>query len=117
MTDDSWQTIFRHQFGAAIDMLEDAIRTCPDHVWSEPDKKPEWVQNGVVGFWYVAFHVVFWLDYYLADSPREYAPPAPFDLGETDSGGVLPEKPYSKAEVLEFLGKARERFRAVIDEL
>src|ERR1700722_19441412 len=65
--DPFWKAVVWHQFGAAIEMLENAIRACPDAVWSDPSKKPEWVERSVPGFWYVAFHTLFFLDYYLSD--------------------------------------------------
>lgn len=32
------------QFGAAIDMLENAMRACPDELWGDRERQPE--------FWY-----------------------------------------------------------------
>jgi hypothetical protein len=57
--DTFWVSLLWQQFGAAIDMLENAIRTCPGEVWSNPSKRPEWVSNDVAGFWYVAYHAFF----------------------------------------------------------
>ena len=53
------------QFGAAIDMLENAIRACPDELWSDRDRQPE--------FWYLAYHTLFFLDLYLADATEGFA--------------------------------------------
>jgi hypothetical protein len=33
---DEWKTILWHQLGATIDMLENAMHACPDHLWSKP---------------------------------------------------------------------------------
>ena len=52
--DTFWKTIIWQQFGAALDMLENAIQACPDALWSDQSKRPEWVSKNVVGFWYVA---------------------------------------------------------------
>lgn len=30
-----WKTIVWQQFGAAIDMLDNALRACPDELWRE----------------------------------------------------------------------------------
>jgi hypothetical protein len=30
-----WKTIIWQQFGAAIDMLGNALRACPDHLWRD----------------------------------------------------------------------------------
>lgn len=103
--DTTWKTIIWQQFGAAIDMLENALAACPDEVWSRR-RRPE--------FWYVCYHTLFWLDCYLSDSVKEFAPPAPFNLDEMDPAGVLPERAYTKAELQKYLGHGREKCRATI---
>ena len=95
-----WKTIIWSQFGAAIDMLENAIRACPDELWSDPSKPPQWISNSVPGFWYVAYHTIFFLDYDLSESEKEFVPPAPFTLDELDPPRLLPERPYTKDELL-----------------
>jgi len=112
MKEDLWQ-----QFGAAIDMLDRAIAACPDEVWSDPTRKPEWPTNDVVGFWYLVYHTLFWLDYYLSDDQEGFRPPAPFTLEEMDPAGLLPERPYSKEELRAYLEHVRRKCRAVIDAL
>ena len=89
------------QFGAALDMLENAINACPDDMWDHASR-----------FWYIAFHTTFWTDYYLSDTPMEkdYQPPKPFTLSEFEDG-QLPEREYDKTEVLAFLHHARYRLQ------
>ncbi len=100
------------QFGAAIDMLENAIRACPDRVWGDRTLKPE--------FWYTAYHTLFWLDFYTSDSPDGFAPPAPYNLDEMDPRGLLPDRVYSKEEMLSYLEhgrtKARTRMSGLTEE-
>jgi hypothetical protein len=50
--------IIWHQFGAAIDMLENAVIACPDDVWGNRIEHSE--------FWYITFHALFYLDLYLS---------------------------------------------------
>jgi hypothetical protein len=109
-----WKQIIWQQFGATVDMLENAMRACPDELWSDPSKKPEWVSRDVVGFWYLVFHTLFWLDYYLSESEEGFAPPAPFTLDEFDPVGLLPERPYTKEELLRYLEHDRRKCRARI---
>jgi uncharacterized damage-inducible protein DinB len=97
------------QFGATIDMLENAIRACPDDLWGDAERQPQ--------FWHVAFHTLFYLDFYLSDSGQGFAPPAPFTLTELDPAGVLPERVYSKTEVIGYLEHCRRKARARIDGL
>lgn len=115
--DTFWKTVIWQQLGAAIDMLENAIVVCPEAVWSDLSKPPEWVNNNVVGFWYVAYHTLFFLDYYMSESPEGFHPPAPFTLDELDPAGLLPKRPYTKAELLGYLGHGREKCLARIESL
>ncbi len=97
------------QFGAAIDMIQNAIEACPEVLWGDRTKHPE--------FWYTAYHALFFLDYYLTNSESNYAPPPPFTLDEMAERGILPERVYSKEEILAFLQIGRRRCRAAIDSL
>jgi hypothetical protein len=101
-----WKTIIWQQFGASIDMLENAIRACPDDLWNDRSEQPE--------YWYVVYHALFWLDFYLSESADGFAPPAPFTLAETDPAGVLPDRVYSKDELLNYLEHGREKCRTAI---
>lgn len=113
--DTTWNGILWGQFGASIDMLENAIDACPDELWSDPSKKPEWVSDGVVGFWYLAYHTLFFLDLQFSDGVVDgFAPPAPFDLKELDPEGLLPDRPYTKEELRSYVNHCREKGRAVI---
>lgn len=91
------------QFGASIDMLENAIMGCPDELWDTDAK-----------FWHIAYHTLFFLDYYLSDDPSNFAPPAPFTLSELDPSGRLPERTYSKEEILTYLNFGRQKCRKLI---
>jgi hypothetical protein len=101
-----WRTIIWQQFGAAIDMLENAMRACPESIWGDRSLQPE--------FWYTAFHALFFLDIYLSDSDSGFAPPAPFTLDELDERGLLPERVYTKEELMKYLEHGREKCRARI---
>jgi len=80
------------QFGASLDMLENAIKLCPDMLW-DTDRL----------FWYWSYHCLFWTDYYLTLDPDSFAPPAPFTLSEFESGGAMPDRTYTKEEILIYL--------------
>ena len=91
----TWDEVVWEQFGAAIDMLENGIRACPPSLWSDPSREPQ--------FWYIAFDTLFFLDYYLSDSPEGFVPPDPFGLEELDPAGVLPPRAYDADELLRYL--------------
>src|SRR5215207_5244778 len=104
----TWKTIIWQQFGAAIDMLDNALRACPDElwrdrVWDDPSERPEYSQ-----FWYLVYHTLFWLDLYLTGAEEGCAPPAPYtpiEMGEDD----LPERPYNKDELQAYLDYGRRK--------
>ena len=107
--DTIWRVIIWQQFGAAIDMLENALRACPEGLWSDRSRRPE--------YWYVVYHTLFFLDLYLSDSVEGFAPPAPFTLEELDPAGVLPERPFTKDELQIYLEHGRRKCRATIEAL
>jgi len=106
--DSTWKSMIWRQFGAAIEMLENALLACPDALWSDRSRRPE--------FWYVAFHTLFYLDLYLDESVEAYTPPPPFGLTELDKD-VMPERVYTKDQLLSFLVHGRRKCRAAIDAM
>jgi len=112
----TWKTIIWQQFGAAIDMLDNALRACPDELWrdrlwDDPSERPEYSQ-----FWYRVYHTLFWLDLYLTGAEEGFAPPAPFTLIEMDEDD-LPERPYTKDELQAYLDYGRRKCQATIEAL
>jgi hypothetical protein len=101
--------ILWQQFGASIDMLENAMLACSDDLWSNGSKEFD--------FWYLAYHTLFFLDYDMSDSPSTFHPPEPFTLSELDPTGVLPDRIYSKTELLNYLELGREKCRVRIEGL
>lgn len=104
-----WRITIWQQFGAAIDMLENAMSAYPEKVWSDRTRRPE--------FWYVAFHTLFWLDFCLSESTDGFTPPAPFGLEELNPAGVLPPRVYTKDELQSYLNHGRRKCRARISSL
>ena len=112
-----WRTILWQQLGAAIDMLNDALRACPDELWRDrlwdaPADRPEYAQ-----FWYRVFHTLLWLDLYLSGAREGFAPPAPFKLNESGDGPLLPEEPYTKDELQAYLDYDRRKCQRTIEAL
>ena len=105
-----WRTSTWRQYGAAIDMLSETINLCPDHLWtvavySDPDDE----RYGQ--FWFLTYHVLKWIDLYLTGTMEGFTPPAPF------IAGALPEQPYTKDQILTYLGACREKCKATIEGL
>lgn len=91
------------QFGAAIDMFESALVKCPESLWDDG-------QN----FWYIAYHTLFYLDYYLWTEPDKFMPPESYTLSEFDPEGIMPERTYSKDELLSYVKLCRSRCHDLI---
>jgi hypothetical protein len=96
------------QFGAAIDMLGDSLRDCPDELWERRLWEDQWVAAGFSAFWYLGYHTLFWLDLYLTGAEEGFAPPAPFDLVEMEANEVLP-RTYTREELLRYLEYCRRK--------
>jgi hypothetical protein len=107
-----WKTAIRGQFGAAIDMLANALRACPVEVWSDASRPPDFSD-----YWYIAYHALFWLDLYLSGAVEGFAPPAPFTLDELDPAGLLPARAYTQSELLAYLDHGRRKLQAALEGL
>jgi hypothetical protein len=96
----------RNQFGASLDMLENAIDMCPENHW-----------DTALNFWYNSYHCVFWTDYYLTTKPETFEPPTPFTFSEFDPTGKKPDRTYTKTEVLGYLTHCRQKAIQLISGL
>ena len=105
------------QFGAAIDMLENAIELCPEDLWEAPLLGEGSRNADYSEFWYVAYHTLFWLDLYLSGAVEGFRPPEPFTLDELDPEGALPERAYSKLEIKSYLQHGRQKCSAGVHAL
>lgn len=54
------------QFGAALSMLHDAIKSCPPTEWDR--------RVGNWPFWQAAYHVLFYVDFYLSTNEHSFSP-------------------------------------------
>ena len=97
------------QFGASIKMMENAIKACPDELWGDRTQNPE--------YWYLVYHTLFWMDFYLTDYPDDFTPLTPFTLSELDPEGLLPERVYTRTELLTYLEHGRNKFKNIIEKL
>ena len=97
------------QFGAAIDMLENAMEACPESLWADTKRNPQ--------FWYLVFHTLWWLDYDLDESPDTFRPPAPYTLDELDPNDVRPALPYTRDQMRKYLSHGRAKCRTAFETL
>ncbi len=112
--DDQWKAVLWRQFGAAIDMLENAVAACPDPLWDDRAQHPP--------FWHVAYHTLFYLDLYLSESEASFRPP-PFHRENANFLGDMPFPPYhvdtpevacTKDQIRGYLEQGRNKCRTVI---
>jgi hypothetical protein len=104
--DTRWSAALWQQFGATIDMLDNALLACPPSNWEKPLwSDPDW--DGA--FWRIAFHTLYWLDFYLSGSTEEIALPAPFTRN--------PQRTYTKDELRTYLVYARKKCQTTIAAL
>jgi hypothetical protein len=74
-----------------------------------------WSGRGRSAFWYLAFHVLFFLDLYLSEEDEDrFHPPLPFGLSELEPEVVVPEPAYRKDELLGYVEHCRKKLDAVM---
>ena len=95
------------QFGASIDMLENAIDLCPSEIWNRND--------GFSDFWYIAYHTLFFIDFYLTESPEKFIPFKDFGITELDPKGILPDRIFTKDELKSYVEHCRNKCKATIE--
>jgi DinB superfamily len=97
------------QFGASIDMLKNAILLWPEEYWNTNKK-----------FFYNAYHCLIFLDYYLTIPPKDFSSAFSFTIAEPDYipvdaiDDLVPDRMYSKKELLDYLQSSREKCRLAI---
>lgn len=99
-------------FAAAIDMLRNAIAACPADLWNKNDQ-----------FYYISYHSVVFLDYYLTIPPVNFKPALSFTLIDPEKipegaiDDVLPDQLFSQEQMLEWLLLCRVKCESVINNL
>ena len=110
--DSDFNNILWKQFGAAIDMLKNAIALCPEEYLADGSKQ-----------FYISYHSILFLDYYLTIPPTDFTAQLPFKIKSPEEipsdaiDDVIPDRIYSKKELLDYLRSAREKCRELISGL
>jgi DinB family protein len=128
------------KFEGAIDVLERALRECPDELWEasvwrvSPDDPWMWPAEGIEpiperteesiqaisAFWAVAYHCLWYLDFYLTTDMAtfrslEAVRGGPEEQGMAADGAArLPSPIYPREILLEYLDYGRRRALALI---
>ncbi|NOS86164.1 MAG: DinB family protein [Ignavibacteria bacterium] len=120
---DNFKTELWKQFGAAIDMFENAISKCPDELWTynystgKDTLHATHIDEIRSSYWYIAFHTLFFTDYYLDTDPDNFKMPAPFTIQEEDIDEVMPEKIYTKEELLAYVSHCRNKLQNLLKDM
>lgn len=101
MSIDIVKTSLWEQFGASIDMLRNAIVMWPQDTW---ETKPKAFR--------MAFHTLFFLEYYMTNPPDDFYPM--LSITETEDE-FAPSRIYSKEEILGYLDACKSKCKEVID--
>ena len=111
MTNKIQESLWR-QFGASIDMLINVISTCPDN----------YLATNKTILLFSIYSAVF-LDYYLSIPPKDFSPILTFTIKDKDQrppesiGDMIPDKIYSKQELIDYLKNSRLKCKKIIGEL
>lgn len=105
----TFTTALWKNFGAAIDMLTEAVALCPDELWYREKR-----------FFYLTYHTVIFLDYYLTIPVTGFQPTLPYTIVDSDKlppeavDDVMPNELYSRQDVLGYLSSIREKCKRLI---
>jgi hypothetical protein len=97
------------QFGAGIDMLKHVIQLCPEEYWLFNKK-----------MFYQVYHCLLFLDYYLTIPPDNFSSPLSFTFTAPEHipvdaiDDLVPDRMYSKKELLSYLQLSREKCYTLI---
>lgn len=95
------------QFEAALCMLHECIRDCPQEHWDGPIAK--------YPFWQVAYHTLCFVDFYLAPSESDFRPREQLHpRGMDELNDEYPSRRFTQAELLDYVSICRQKLRDVI---
>ena len=105
------QAILKSQYRASFDMLLEAIDTCPIDLWTDG--------SYVNPFWQVAYHALFYTDFYLQASETAFVPwehhrPGHHRFG-SDADAPASVTPYSVDEVRAYCLRCQVAIDSAVD--
>ena len=105
MEDSLFIDICKQNYLALIKMVYQAIKLCPDELWSKETDKPQ--------FWQEVYHTLYYLDFYLSENIKAHQPK--FDFKEN-----LAKKPtivLSKKDVSTYLEEVKNKCQNFFNKL
>ena len=109
----SFQAVLKSQYHASLSMLRDAIDACPAGLWTDP--------SYVNPFWHVAYHTLFYTDFYLQASESafvawEHHRPK-YNRFSSDPEAARSLTPYSIDEIRACCARCDAMIDAAVDRL
>ncbi len=113
-----WQTMICRQFAATIQMIRSAIDACPDPLWDD--------RTGGSPFWHLAYHALFYTDFYLSDDHKVFHPAEfhhdkaqflPGDYQEYAGIVTTPEQAFRKDHLLDYADHCLQKCEETLSEL
>jgi hypothetical protein len=107
--DNDFRQVLWTNFAGAIDMLSGIISLCPEELWMKEKK-----------LFFMAYHTSIFLDYYLSSPVKNFSPVLPYTLIAPDQmpedaiDDVIPDRHYSKEEMLVWLIAVRAKCKNLI---
>lgn len=93
-------------------MLANTIACCPDDYFTTTKR-----------FYYLAYHSVVFLNYYLTIPPSNFSPVLSFTIKDVDQrppesiGDMIPDNIYSKQALIDYVNHSRDKCKTIIDSL
>jgi hypothetical protein len=101
--------IIKSQYRAAIQMLRDAVESCPDSLWND-----EAYTNP---FWHIAFHAIFYTHFYLHATEDDFIPWEKHKDELVSLGDDAGDEFYTKEEIIDYLFYFEQRIEEFVDHL
>ncbi|MFX0095891.1 MAG: DinB family protein [Candidatus Hodarchaeota archaeon] len=97
--------ICKNDYRAVFQMLREAIDLCPDSLWDERLDEPP--------FWHQVCHTIFFVDFYLSDSPEKCQSPS-FVKPELDQ---TPPATPSQQQIKDYLEEVSKKCEVRLNNL
>jgi len=103
--------IIKSQYHASLAMLQQAVEKCPQELWADKDFSNP--------FWHVVYHALFYTYLYLHSREEDFVPWTKQRKGYHRMSGEEAKNltPYTRDEMLEFLGFCQEQVTKKVDAL
>jgi hypothetical protein len=105
MKDSLFLDICKNEYYALIEMLHKSINLCSEELWDKRTETPP--------FWQLAYHAIYYLDFYLGDSPKNHE--QRFDIKENLNERM--ENILTKKQLKDYLIEIKKKCSRVLDNL